>query len=310
VQWLKQGRVFQVCGQHPWMASHAQVPRPLLIDDERLRVYFGTRDAEGRTRTALLDVEPADPGRAIELHDRPVLDLGARGTFDDSGAMPSCLVARPDALYLFYIGWQRTVTVPYRNAIGLAVSTDGGERFDRVFDGPIMDRNAREPFFVTSPFVLCDGATWRMWYSSATAWVGDPPSPVYVIKYAESANGVDWTRPNETCIAPRSADEATGSPWVLRDGNAYRMWFSYRGAQAFRTDRQESYRIGYAESPDGVSWTRKDDDAGIAPSDAGWDSEMVAYPGLYEHQGTMHLLYNGNGFGASGFGHAVAARDS
>jgi hypothetical protein len=32
---------------------------------------------------------------------------------------------------------------------------------------------------------------------------------------------------------------------------------------------------------------------------------MVAYPAVYEHHGLRHLLYNGNGFGTTGFGHAI-----
>ena len=48
-----------------------------------------------------------------------------------------------------------------------------------------------------------------------------------------------------------------------------------------------------------------DEVVGIERSESGWDSEMLAYPSVYEHRGTKHLLYNGNGFGASGIGHAV-----
>lgn len=282
------------------------MPVPHLIDDTRLRIYFGPRDEQGQTRTAVLDVDPAEPSRILRLHDRPALDLGARGTFDDSGAMPSCLVEHDGELWLYYIGWNRGVTVPYRNAIGVAVSRDGGLSFERRHDGPVVDRNRLEPYFVTTPFVLRDSDRWRMWYASATGWVDEPPSPGYVIKYAESTDGLEWTRDNLTCIEPASANEANGRPWVERVTGGYRMWFCYRGLHRFRTDRDESYRIGYAESADGVVWDRMDERAGIARSDSGWDSEMVAYPSLYFHRGQSHLLYNGNGFGRSGLGHAVA----
>ena len=32
---------------------------------------------------------------------------------------------------------------------------------------------------------------------------------------------------------------------------------------------------------------------------------MAAYPAVYEHLGQTFLIYNGNGFGQSGFGYAV-----
>lgn len=306
VQWRKQGSIFRASGQHPWMVTHAQVPLPHVLDDGRVRILFGTRDAQGRTRTAWLDADAADPSRVLEVGRAPALDLGERGTFDDSGAMPSCLVRRDDGLYLFYVGWQRSVSVPYHTSIGLAVSRDEGRTFTRVYPGPVLDRGPFEPLFVTMPFVLIEDGIWRMWFSSGTAWLGDPPNPVYVIKHVESADGVDWSAPPVAAISPRSDHEAATRPWVVRDDDGYRMWFSFRGAHRFREDTRESYRIGMAESPDGVRWTRRDDEAGIGVSGAGWDRDMVAYPALYEHEGVTHLLYNGNGFGASGMGHAIA----
>jgi hypothetical protein len=236
-----------------------------------------------------------------------VLGLGSLGAFDDSGAMPSCVIDVSDEKRLYYIGWNRAVTVPYRLSIGLAVSTDGGMTFSRADDGPIMDRTPAEPYFCTAPFVLRDGGAWRMWYVSTTAWeeVRGHPEPLYEIKYAESDDGVRWKRPNVTCIAPRSPAEATARPWVIRDSDGYRMWYCYRSNVDYRTNRERSYRIGYAESKDGVSWERMDDAAGIDVSDEGWDSQMIEYPSVYDHGGKRHLLYNGNGFGESGIGHAV-----
>jgi hypothetical protein len=84
------------------------------------------------------------------------------------------------------------------------------------------------------------------------------------------------------------------------------MWFCYRGGEHYREDRSQSYRLGYAESDDGIVWERRDDQAGLDRSEEGWDSEMIEYPSIYEHRGTRHMLYNGNGFGLTGIGHAVA----
>ena len=307
-RWTKRGRIFHVDGQFPWMAHHASVPVPYRVRDDCLRIYFGPRDAEGRTRTAFVDVDPAAPGTVLRLHDRPALDLGRLGTFDDSGVMPTSIVDVDGDLYLYYVGWNRGVTVPYRNAIGLAVSDDGGVSFTRRFEGPVVDRSRDEPFFTASPFVLREAGGWRMWYASTTRWVvvDGHPEPVYEIKYAESPDGIVWRRENRTCIEPVSAEECTARPWVVRGESGYRMWYCYRGSRGYRHDPATSYRIGYAESPDGLTWERRDREAGIDVSDGGWDSTMITYPAVYTHDGTCHLLYNGNGFGESGIGHAVA----
>jgi hypothetical protein len=289
------------------MQHHAQIPTPHLASPDQLRIYFATRDDQGRSRVGLIEVDPDEPATVHTLHDSPVLDLGRPGTFDDSGVMPSCLVEVGGEQHLYYIGWTRGVSVPYRNAIGLAISTDGGTTFTRAFEGPVVDRSRDEPFSTTACFVLREGETCRMWYTSTTDWIDvrGRLEPIYVIKYAESEDGVVWTRRNVTCIEPRSPHEANVRPWVLHDGDTYRMWYCYRGSDGYRENSSESYRIGYAESGDGVSWQRRDEAVGIQPSENGWDSEMLAYPSIYEHRGTKHLLYNGNGFGTSGIGHAV-----
>ena len=43
---------------------------------------------------------------------------------------------------------------------------------------------------------------------------------------------------------------------------------------------------------------------GIDVSSEGWDSEMIEYPHVFEHQGAKYMFYNGNKFGQSGFGYA------
>jgi hypothetical protein len=74
------------------------------------------------------------------------------------------------------------------------------------------------------------------------------------------------------------------------------MWYSYSS---------RNYKIGYAESSDGIRWRRKDDNAGLDVSKTGWDSEMVAYAFIFLHNEKKYMLYNGNSFGKNGMGYAV-----
>ena len=145
-----------------------------------------------------------------------------------------------------------------------------------------------------------------MWYSSATGWlrVGGRLEPQYEVRYAESQDGVAWRRFETTAVAARPG-EAIARPFVVQDGDSFRMWYSYRGSDGYRTDPSQAYRIGYAVSDDGLAWRRRDDEAGLLHSESGWDSVMTAYPSVYDHDGTRFLLYNGDGFGRSGIGHAV-----
>ena len=49
---------------------------------------------------------------------------------------------------------------------------------------------------------------------------------------------------------------------------------------------------------------RRDSEAGIASS-GDWDSEMQAYPAVFDNDGRRYMLYNGNGYGRTGIGWAV-----
>lgn len=297
-RWRKLGRIFFPDGSLQWMQSHAAVPIAQAIDGDLFRIYFSARDAKSRSHTGFVDVDITRPDRIIACGRDPVLAPGELGAFDDSGAMATWLTSAPGGDHLYYIGWNLGVTVPFRNSIGLAVARTP-EVFERYARGPIVDRTASEPHFCASCCVLRDGEEWRMWYLACTEWRTTPKGPEhrYHIRYATSADGIHWQRDGVVAIDYANDEEvAISRPSVIRDPDKWRMWYSYRTHQ---------YRIGYAESDDGITWVRKDEASGIDVSDSGWDSDMIEYPFVFDHAEHRYMLYNGNGYGATGFGLAV-----
>jgi hypothetical protein len=299
MKWVKRGVVIEPPLQLPWAASHAAVPHAEGKNDGA-EVYFTTRDERRRSHIARADLDLVTGG--VVVADEPVLVPGPLGAFDDSGVMSSCLVRDGERSLLFYQGWSLGVTVPFYVFAGCAVREREDHRFERVSPAPILGRHSVDPYMCSSPWVLRDEGRWRMWYVSSLGWKAQsagPPHYVVHIKYAESPDGLEWERDGHVCIDFASADEyAISRPCVVKDGALYRMWYSHRGS---------TYRIGYAESSDGLSWERKDRQVGIDVSPAGWDSDMVEYACVFDHGGSRHMLYNGNGYGESGIGHAVLA---
>lgn len=129
--------------------------------------------------------------------------------------------------------------------------------------------------------------------------------PVYDLHYAYSRDGINWeVTDSVSCISGNN--EAIAQPCVVKENNKYYMWYSYRKTLDYRTNKDNSYRIGYAESGDGTNWIRKDEAVGIAVSETGWDSEMIEYPYVIKIKDKWVMFYNGNGFGKSGIGLAIS----
>ncbi|WP_240743893.1 glycosylase [Mycobacterium paragordonae] len=308
--WEKLGLVFAP-GRYdgrPWMTSHAQAPATLMLED-RIRVYFSCRplpDSDGQfvSYSAFVDLDREDPTRVLEVADAPILSLGSRGAFDEFGTYPVSVVRDGDDVVAYYGGWTRCESVPFNVAIGCARSTDGGRHFQRAGPGPVLSYSPNEPFVLSGPKIRRFGDLWYLFYIAGTVWLrtDSKPEPVYRIRMATSRDGLEWQRENRELVPPRlEENEAQASPDVFWKDGRYHMFFCYRRSLDFR-GRAGGYRIGYASSTDLLHWTRDDDAAGLDVADDGWDSEMVAYPHVFESAGTTYLAYLGNGVGREGFG--------
>lgn len=303
--WEKRGFIYKPGGEAPWMQSHAQVPTALLLED-RIRIYTTIRPERRLSMTTYLDVDIKDPTNILYVHKEPILPLGEPGTFDEFGVMCSMVMHVGKEVWLYYNGWQRGQTVPYINAIGLAISQDQGKSFKRAFKGPVLTICPTQPYSAMSPSIIREDSIWRMWHGAGTGWikVGDLYEPLYCIYHATSQDGINWQRSEAPCIPPNNAEEANARPTVFFENGKYHMWYSFRDSREFRGG-QGSYRIGYAQSTDGIHWQRHDDKTGISTTAGSWDSDMTAYPNIISTPYGRYLFYNGNGFGESGFGYAV-----
>ena len=305
MNWQKQGLIFVPTGELWWARSYSTIPTAQILDNQRIRIFFAALDELNYGRIGYVDVDIHEPREILYLTQEPVLDLGPLGAFDDSGVNPSCALDVAGQTYLYYIGWQRAQRIPYMLFSGLAISSDRGGTFEKISSVPVLDRIASEPFSRSAPFVCVEQGIFKAWYWSCTHWSIHNGSPHYnnVIKYAESSDGITWKATDQVCITPREPGEySVGRPWIIRDPDHYRMWYSIRSMSS-------PYRIGYAESGDGTNWTRMDEKVGIGLSEVGWDSEMICYPCVIDAGGRRLMFYNGNRHGQSGFGYAILQED-
>lgn len=313
MRWKKIGKIFDPT-QHNLpnnCKEFAQSPQ-VLVFDNFVRVYFSTRERDN-TGKYLSHIAFADFDRefrkVLRVSEKPVLKLGNLGCYDEHGIFPLNILKTGGKLFGYIGGWNRRVSVSVDGSIGIATSNDDGLTFQRAGDGPVVTSSMNEPFLVGDPFVQVYGGIFHMWYIFGTAWKRfsreSPPDRIYKIGHAVSQDGIVWQKNEEgrQIIADSIGDdESQALPTVIKIGNRYHMLFCYRQSFDFRKNANRGYRIGHAFSDDLRNWSRDDANAGIDVNQEGWDSEMLCYPHLFEMDGEVYLMYNGNEFGRLGFG--------
>jgi len=298
--WEKLGVIYNTDGRRDWMRSHPYLPTAIQRDAGTIRVFLAFRDAENVGRLGFVDVAASDPRQVLRVSDKPALDIGMPGAFDDNGVSPLSVVRDGDRLRLYYAGWQLTPRARYLLLTGLAFSDDGGETFTRHQLTPVFERSSEELLVRSGTAVLKDGDRWKAWYAAGSSMIASDGKlvPTYCMAYAESADGLTWPARGTPVLVPRGPDEyGFGRPHVEKAGGEYRMWYSVRA-------HSKTYWIGYATSADGLHWVRRDEDVGIGLSETGWDSEMMSFASIVENEHGRFLFYNGNDFGKTGVGAA------
>ena len=162
-----------------------------------------------------------------------------------------------------------------------------------------------------------DGGTVWLYYGGADVNpTADPSCPGIAdanwrIGLAQSADGVNFTRVPGTETggaildhgAPGQFDSfLTYRPYALKDGATYRMWFN-GSTMPFNCPTgtlANDRRIGYAESSDGIHWTKHYDGAGPGGSvlplgGAGeFDAQQVGYVWVIKDGAEYKMFYSAN----------------
>lgn len=197
------------------------------------RMWFGGQGRDGHDR-----IQFAESNGGVNWRQRGVVleDPTANHVNDPS------IFKRGDTYFMYYTRAASDIL----DEIALATSRDGRHWNQRgIVLHPSRPGNW-DSLLVGRPSVLHEGDRFRMWYDGRKDLsLGDPakgvplsPNSTRAVGYAESQDGINWTRPQPTPVFTENA----GGVHVARTGHGYAM--VYESAEGTRM----------ATSSDGVKW--------------------------------------------------------
>lgn len=284
---------------HPKLVSHAANPLAVHLEYNIYRVFFSGRDERNRSSVGAVDIDILEL-RVVKEHYLPFFEHGPEGSFFADGVSIGNCYEVDGIRYMLFMGWQNPENGHWRGDIGrLILAPDLALELESP--QPFVSCDETDPISLSYPWVQSSPESgFNMWYGSTLTWNAGNGEMLHVIHHASSLDGHHWLRSGLAVPFELGRAQAFSRPTVVQNEEGdFEMWFSYRSGSG------EKYRIGYATSENGVNWKLDLDNAGIAVSARGWDSEMIEYPFVFDHEGNRYMLYNGNGYGKTGFGLAV-----
>ncbi len=231
----------------------------------------------------------------------PVLDVGALGSWEESTVYLPCVLLVESVFHMWYDGaWG------WIEKVGHATSSDGSIWTKDPLN-PVLDVGTSGSWDDTQVFpmagsVIFDNNIYRMWYGGCNT------SNRWQIGYATSDDGSVWTKDeaNNPVMMPGSSgewdDHSVIPGTILMNGSTYDMWFS-------GVTPDNRWRVGYATSTDGISWTKyllnPVLDYGLVGT---WDHQQVWNSSvIYDSAGQIHKMwYSGGDFMSGSLGYATS----
>ena len=261
----------------------------VILDGGTYRMWYGGRGVNFYSPHGVGYAGSPDGVTWTKYAGNPVLEPGKPGEWD-SWYRGQVAVLQDGGLYkMWYSGGARSG--PWQ--VGYATSSDGLE-WTIYASNPVLKAGGPgswDEMESDGPTVLKDGATYKMWYHGCNA-----DYSVCSIGLATSPDGIAWTKYAGNPVLEQTPGEwdESGLAWprVIKNGATYEMWYY--------SDR----KIGYATSPDGVTWTKY---AGNPVLSQGWDGAGVSVTSLLL-DGDTYKLWTASGAGATaGIGYFESA---
>jgi hypothetical protein len=275
---IKKGLIYNGC--------HCQLP---TIDETEkfLNIYVGDRNEKNKSFIRQIKLDKNNLNKILDISEN-IFEISLQ-EFDSDGQMPSEIVKHNNNKFLFYTGWHINGS-KYHHSICMAkMENNKWIKHNK----PIIEPNEKNNFLNSSPKIIKNNNYFMMYFISGED-AGDWTcyGPQYKIWIAFSNDCINWTK--EKINFPRKELEIFSRPFVFQREGLFHMLYTW-----MILGKIKNYKIGYANSEDGLNWIRVNNNILEQPSYE-WDNESVAFPYIWRN----YVFYSGNKFGKSGFGYA------
>jgi beta-1,4-mannooligosaccharide phosphorylase/Secretion system C-terminal sorting domain len=266
--------------------KYALDPAPFVDEHGVCHMWFTSCAYGYGTSFCVSEAVSTDLVRWFTYFRNPLLRPGTAGSFDERGVRVMTVLRDSTGYKMYYMGLTNTD----HHAIGLATSSNG-TTWTKYPGNPVLDSGPPgtwDSVKVSTASVYFDGSNYVMWYTGRSGNNGS-------IGLATSSDGVHWTKypgnPILVAGAPGSWEQGSAEgAKVLRVGNLFHMFYGGHDPAL------DAFHIGYAYSPDGVTWTKYAGNPVLSRgSGTEWDGQSLGLMGAIFKDDKFHLWFSGLG---------------
>jgi predicted GH43/DUF377 family glycosyl hydrolase len=210
----------------------------------------------------------------------PVMGNGSFGSWDGASIGSMCVIKDDSTYKMWYYGNNGTV-----GRIGYATSDDG-INWTKYAGNPVMGIGAGGAWDsneIGPNCVIKDNDEYKMWY-------GGSEGNHSQVGYANSSDGINWTRYANNPVLKIGAsgawdDDNVGYFCAVNVSGMFHGWFG--------GDSGTYWGIGYANSSDGICWTKYASNPVMSRTGSGWERHDNFCPWVIFNGTTYQMWYTG-----------------
>ena len=279
-----------------WLQRYAGATCALATKNKgEFEIFISGRDHLNRSVIGSAYWNIDEPSLLYSFSTDPLLDLGPLGSFFDSGTSYPNVFQYGEDIFMIFTGWQRGVTVPFYNNIGISKYDAEKEKFIPCNYYPLLPPSNLEFTGTGSSSIKFENGMFSLYYTSFKEWNlrGGVPVHEYSIRKRVTSDPLNWS--SESVEIKLDVDNRLKNickPTFLEE----KMFFCARPTDG-------DYSIFYATLDDERATLFQVNELHIDPKSViDQDDVGQAYPTGITDGNKQFIIYSGNNYGKSGLG--------